>query len=593
MQGLADLLAELRRRGVFGTTAIYIVAAWVLVQVVSEILPAFNIPEFAIRYVWIGVVLGFPLALLAGWRYDISTGGIRRTATRGAGLESGTALQRSDYVLFGAVGLLVAGLAAVLITQIAGQALPPGDLPGRELAPDSVAILPLDNFTGDEAQDYFVAGLHEALTAGLTGIRALRVISRTSATALAGSGKTVPEIGQALGARNIIEGSVFRSGDRIRVTVQLIDALTDQHLWAENFERDLTDLLTLQSELTRAIAQQIEVTLTPEEDQRLSKERPVDPEVYQRYLKGMYFLKQYTPDSIAKGLPYLHEAVELDPSNARAYAGLALGYNTIGHHFGEDAFPRAMAAAQRALELDAFSGEAWAALAEAQVYHDYAFETADRSYRRALELAPSLDEAHAHYSYLLVLFDDWDAAFSHSHRARELNPLDPTWAFFTGWLYLARADYVEAEAHFQEALEIHQNFPLGLWGLGELYMRQGRLDEGITVLEGIPPGVPVRNWALGPAYATVGRDDDARRVIAEMTAAPGPKEKLFIALAYATLGDFDQAMDWLESCYETRVDWLPWIVIHDGYGHGFEDLRDNSRFQALIDRFGLPEPAAG
>lgn len=592
MSGIAGLLAEFRRRGVFGTTAIYIVAAWVLVQVASEILPAFNIPEFAIRYVWIGVVLGFPLALLVGWRYDISARGIRRTSARAAGLDSGADLQRSDYILLGGTGLIVAGMAAVLIAQIARQALPPGDLPGRELAPDSIAVLPLDNFTGDEEQDYFVAGLHEALTASLTGIRALKVISRTSATALAGSGRTVPEIGQALGARNIIEGSVFRSGDQVRVTIQLIDAATDQHLWAENFERDMTDLLVLQSELTRAIAEQIQVNLTPEEDRRLSGERPVDPRVYQLYLKGMYFLKQFTPNSIAKGLPYLHEAVELDPSNARAYAGLALGYNTIGHLFGEDAFPKARAAAQRALQLDEFSGEAWAALAEAQVYHDYAFETADRSFRRALELAPSLDEAHAHYSYLLVLFDDWDTAFSHSHRARELNPLDPTWAFFTGWLYLARADFVEAEAHFRDAVEIHQDFPLGVWGLGESAIRQGRIDEGITLLEGIPPGVPVRNWALGSAYAVAGRDDDARRVIAEMTAAPGPKEKLFIAIAYATLGDFDQAMDWLESCYETRVDWLPWIATRNGYGQGLESLRNDPRFQALIGRFGLPEPAS-
>ncbi|HSM68763.1 MAG TPA: hypothetical protein VK830_03540, partial [Xanthomonadales bacterium] len=412
-----------------GTTAIYIVASWVLVQVASEILPAFNIPDFAIRYVWIGVTLGFPLALLVGWRYDISTRGIRRPARTAGGHPTERSLRRSDFVLLGGIAALALGMVAVLVVQIARQQETGGiAAPAREMTANSVAVLPLDNFTGDPEQAYLVAGLHEALTAGLTGIRALKVISRTSASAVAGTGKTVPEIGRALGARNILEGSVFSSGDRLRVTLQLIDALTDQHLWAENFERELTDLLFMQSELTRAVVQQIQVTLAPEEDQRLAMQRQVDPQVYPLYLKGMYFLKQAGPNSIAKGMPYLQQAVELDPGNARAWAGLALGYNTIGHNFGEDAFPKAMASARRALELDEYSGEAWAALAEAQVYYGYDWAQSDRSYARAIQLAPSLDEAHAHYAYLLALLGRWEEAMQHTLTARELSPLDQTWA---------------------------------------------------------------------------------------------------------------------------------------------------------------------
>jgi TolB-like protein len=210
----------------------------------------------------------------------------------------------------------------------------------RDVDPNSVVILPLDNFTGDPDQEYFVAGLHEALTAGLTSISALKVISRTSASVSAGSNKTLPEFGLELGVASIIEGSVFRSGDRVRVTVQLVNAQTDEHLWAENYERELVDMLARHGEVAREIARQIQVALTPGEELRLSDTREVDPAIYQQYFKGMYFLKQYTPDSIEKGLPYLHQAVELDPANARAYAGLALGYNTIGHGIGRDAYVR-------------------------------------------------------------------------------------------------------------------------------------------------------------------------------------------------------------------------------------------------------------
>lgn len=584
--GIAGFLSELRRRGIFGTSALYIVAAWVVVQVASEMLPAFNIPDYAIRYVWTGVVLGFPLALLVGWRYDVSKQGVRRT---GADPEADSLLRPSDYLLLTGVGVLGIGISAVLVMKIAGLQEPvPGGLTVRKLAPNSVAVLPLDNFTGDPEQEYFVAGLYEALTAGLTGIRALKVISRTSASALAGSGKTVPEIGQALGARNVIEGSVFLSGDRVRVTVQLIDALSDQHLWAENFEREMTDLLALHSELTRAIAEQVQVTLTPEEDQRLRTERLVDPKIYQLYLKGMYFIRQYTPEGIEKGLPYLHQAVELDPGNARAYAGLALGYNRIGHGFGRDAFPKALAAARQALELDEHLGEAWSALAEAKLYHEYDYTGAQRAFQRALQLAPSLDEAHGHYGALLSLLGRWEETFQHLEKARELAPLDPGWSAFEGWLYMSRGEFERARELYEESLALAPGFPFGLAWLGDLYRLQGRPEDAIEIQERIPEGNPIRNWALGPTYALTGRREAAERIASDMARDPGPKDKLFLALTHTALGDRDEGMHWFEICYQSRVDWLPWVAISRGYAGVDDDLLADPRFQALIARLNIP-----
>jgi tetratricopeptide (TPR) repeat protein len=331
----------------------------------------------------------------------------------------------------------------------------------------------------------------------------------------------------------------------VRITVQLIDAISDEHLWAESYERGTFDLMALQDEVTRAIAAQIRVALTPEEDERLSTVRKIDPEIYELYLKGMYYLKQYSPGGLKKGLEYLTLAVEKDPANPRAYAGLALGYNTIGHGIGRDAFPKALAAARQALKLDEHSGEAWAALAEAQLYHDYDWEASDRSFRRALQLSPSLDHAHAHYAYLLALLGRWEEVFVHAEKAMELSPLDPLWVFFAAWLYMVDNQMDRAIALTEESLELSPGFPLGLYVLGQFHLMHGRTDEAIEVQEQIPGKNPIRNWALGPAYGLAGRVEDARRVAAEMSVDPGPKDMLHIASTYAAMNDNDNAMFWL------------------------------------------------
>jgi TolB-like protein len=290
--------------------------------------------------------------------YDISSSGVSRTRAVDSNECADSSLKRFDYLFMSGVAVIAIGIIFAMLAEIVKlqDSLQPS-FAVREIDPNSLAVLPLDNYTGSPEDEYFVAALHEAFTAGLTSISALKVISRTSANAFVGSDHTLPEIGQALGVANIIEGSVFKSGNTVRITLQLIDALTDQHLWAENFERDMKDLMALQSEVTRAVAQQIRVTLTPGEEDHLNTLRAVDPVVQQLYLKGMYFLHQYTPEGIQKGLGYLQQAVDVDPSNPRAYAGLALGYNTIGHGVGRDAFPYALAAARRALDLDPNSGE--------------------------------------------------------------------------------------------------------------------------------------------------------------------------------------------------------------------------------------------
>lgn len=585
---LTGFFEELRRRRVFSTAVIYIVAAWVVVQVASEAFPAMNIPEVAIRYVWIAVILGLPLALVFGWMYDLTTRGITRTPPVSTGESAGVSLTAADYFILGGLGVLAFGIIIVLFGEISRVETPAGfDIASRGVHPNSIAVLPLANLTGDPDQEYLVAGLQDALITDLSRISALRVISRTSASLYKTVKKSLPEIGRELGVANIVEGSVFRDAGRVRVTVQLINARTDEHLWAENYERDIKDMLALQGEVARAIARKIQAVLTPEEESRLSSAQTIKPEVYEAYLRGMFHLKQYTPEGVEKGMHYLQEAVEKDPANARAWAGLALGFNTLGHGIGLDAFPKAMHAATQALELDEYSGEAWAALAEAQLYYDWDWVKAEKSFKRALQLSPSLDHAHAHYAFLLALLGRWEESFTEAELARQLSPLDPTWAAFAGWLYMLERRYEEAYTAVHESLELATDMPLTLYGLGQLYSSQGLFDKAVEVHEQIPADNPVRNWALGPSYAMAGRREDALQIAAAMSESQMPKDKLHLAFLHAGLGDHDEAMWVLESCYETRVDWLPWIANNNAFGGVLAPLRDDPRFQALIKKMNL------
>ena len=584
-------ITETHRRRVFQTAALYIIAAWVILQVADLAFPGLDIPEHAIRYVWIGVIMGFPIALLFGWRYQITSQGIVRTAPLASGESAGDlGLKTTDHVLLSMLALIVVAISYGVIEEIREVEQPFGiSAFGREILPNSIAVLPLDNLTGDPGQEYFVDGLYDAMIADLSQIRALHVTSRTSARVYKNAAKPMIEIGRELGVANVIEGSVFRTNNQVRVTVQLINAATDEHLWADNFKREVKDILALQGEVARAIADQVAATLTPNEVARLTRTRQVNPDVYESYLKGMFFMSQLEPDAIPKGLQYLHDAIRIDPREPLAYAGLALGYNTIGHGMdAHGAFPKALAAAQKAVELDEYSGEAWAALAEAQLYYEWSWQVAEESFKRALQLSPNLDHARHHYAFLLVLLGRTEESFAEAERARDLSPMDPIWAADTAWLYMLEERWDEAISIAEECLSFSPDFPFCLWSMGEIYTLQGNFDEAIEYHERIVRGSPFASWALGPTYAMAGRHDEAREIARAMAENPTPKDLLFLALTYSAMGETDEALRWLEAAYESRTDWLPFIVTHNAFGGAVEPLRDEPRFREMVAKLKLP-----
>ncbi len=344
----------------FRMTAIYIVASWVAVQVAAETFPAINIPEGAIRYVWIAVLTGFPLALLFSWKYDFTVSGIQRTPATHEDVATARSLTRVDYGILAALSLVVLatlfGVGQRLIEVQTETAQAPTT---REIDLNSIAVLPLENLSPNSDDAYFAAGVHDALITSLTRITALVVTSRTSSLRV-NSKLSVPEIGRQLGVAKLLEGSVLMDVDRVRIIVQLIDAATDLHLWADTYEREIADIISVQSEVARTIADVIKVRLTPREQAALAEVRRVQPDTYRAYLKGMYQFFQETPEADLRGVKILEELARQNPTSALAHAGVAYGYSNIGHAppFPAWAYLKAKAAADLALQLDPELAEA-------------------------------------------------------------------------------------------------------------------------------------------------------------------------------------------------------------------------------------------
>ncbi len=483
---------------------------------------------------------------------------------------------------------LVVGALVVLGLNIGRwrEQLPGGVSPGRI---KSLAVLPLENLSGDPEQEYFADGMTEALIANLGKIRALQVRSRTSIMQYKDVKKPLPEIARELNVDAVVEGSVLRVAEQVRITAQLIHAPTDTHLWAESYERDMRDVLALQSEVARAIAQQIEITVTPDQEVRLAASaRPVNPETYEAYLKGMFHLNKFTPEGTKKGLDYLRQAIEKDPADPLAYGGLALGYVASAHGPGAppDALERAEAAALKALELDETLTEAHAALAQIKLYRDWDWAGAEQAFQRALKLNPNLTLTRAHYSWYLLLFGHTDEALAEMKRVQEVDPLTPLWPAWQGSQYLSAGLYNEAIDEARKSLELDPDFAVGLDVLGSAYAAKGMYEEAIKAHQ--RAGVLSRDGksALGRTYALAGRQDEARLVLAELEADPTHWDTWFIAQIYAVLGEKDEAFRWLEAAFEPpRHPYVPWIR----YPHAFKPLHDDPRFGDLLRRMNFPE----
>lgn len=455
----------------------------------------------------------------------------------------------------------------------------------------AVAVLPLRNLTGSPDQEYFVDGLTEALIVDLAKIRGLKVMSRASIMRYKGTDKSPQEIARELNVGALLEGSFLKAGERVRITAQLVDAATDHALWAESFDRGQEDILSIQSEVARAIAEQIQVQLSPGERAELARPRRVDPEAHEAYLKGRYHWNQRTLDGLLHGIEFFRAAIDRDPAYAVAYVGLSDSYNLLGYYNvrpPKETYPLAKASAAKALEIDEGIAEAHASLGYTRLFFDWDWEGAATSFERAITLNPSYASGHQWYGWYFFAAGRLDRAMTAMQRALELDPLSLIINDHMALALSLAGKHEQAIDRLQETLELDADYPLAHQRLGVVYIRQGEPERAIPSLRRavkLSDG-NVGLGRLGLAYGLADRRDEAVAVLERLADRTQQRftSPLETALVHLGLADYDSTLKWIERAIDQRIsdlvrfDLYPWPPA----------LREDPRWQQLRERLGLP-----
>jgi serine/threonine-protein kinase len=437
----------------------------------------------------------------------------------------------------------------------------------------SVAVLPLANVSGDKTQDYFCDGMTDELITRMAQVSTIRVSSWTSTSRYKDGKKTIPEIGQELKVGAIVEGSVMRSGDRVRITAQLIDVATDRHLWAKTYEGDLRDVLTLQSEVAQSIAKEIRVKLSPQEEERLARSHPVNRDAYEAYLKGE-----------------MEKAIQLDPNYAPAYAGLAgnLFFSGFwGFQAPNEVFPKMKEAAEKALQLDANLASAHAKMALYRLNYEWNWAEAEKEFRKALELNPSDQDTHHEYAHFLLAMDRPEESVAESQRAVQLNPFDEMLTACLGWHCFYSGQYDQTIQHCLKTFSIEPGSFWGHMNLGWVYEQKEKFPEALAAFKKaiIAFDIPMSQAALAHCYAVSGNRQQAEEILHNLE-EKSKKEYVSpydLATIYDGLGNRDKVFELLEKAYAIRAGYL----VHIKWEPRFASLRSDSRFQDLVHRMGL------
>lgn len=507
-----------------------------------------------------------------------------RVAPRG---ESRRALLPAVLVLLGIVGCLVGLNIGGVRSKVFGKI---------STAPiDSIAVLPLKNLSDDREQDYFADGMTEALITNLGKVGALRVISRTSVMRYKDTKKPLPEIARELQVDALVEGTVSRAGDRLRITANLIQASPERHIWAETYERNLSDVIALQNDVARTITQQIQVQLTPEEHVRLSASRLVDPEAYKLYIKGRYFWVKRNRESFDRAMGYFQQAIDRDPTYAAPYSGLADCYVLFGSSFDvggqapNDVQPKAKAAALKALELDHSLADAHNSIAYIKLTYDWDWTGAEAEFKKSLALNPGHAHGHHWYAHLLLSSGRPEEALAESNRALELDPVSPIINLHLGWHYLYTKQHDRAIEQLAKTLELDPDYALAHWYLGLAYEQKKMYPDALREMgrakDLLPTNLAVQ-CDIGHLYAVSGDKGDAEKMIAKLKEESARRyvNQYELALIYIGLGQNDQAFKALERAYREHSDMMVYLNVDPRLDY----IRSDSRFADLIRRVGVP-----
>ena len=460
----------------------------------------------------------------------------------------------------------------------------------------SLAVLPLNNLTSDPGKDYFADGMTEDLITQLSKLGDLKVISHTSVLQYKGSHKPLPQIARELNVDAVVEGAVQLDKDRVRITAQLVDGSTDQHIWAETYDRELSNVLLLQSDVARDIAKQIDLELTPQAEQHLARSaRPVNPDAYEDYLLGRYYWKKRTANGLAQSGKYFQQAIQKDPNYALAYSGLSDYFAFLTLIGGPEilqprvAMTNAKAAAVKALQLDDSLAETHASMGHILHNYDWDFQGAEREFKRAIELNPNYATAHHWYSHYLMQVGRTEESLNEARRAVELDPLETTINNGLARQYYLSRQYDKAIAQCQTGLQIDPTYLPARIQLALAYEQTGKLAEAITELEtarNAAPSLPVTHALLAHAYATAGRKTDAEHELSVLTAATAHNQYVppsYLAIIWLALGNKNKAFFYLDQSYQDRSEQMLYLKVEPLV----DPLRSDPRFDALLIKVGL------
>jgi len=586
-----NFFAELKRRNVYKVAVAYIVAGWALSQGIAQVFPVFDIPNWVIRLIVLLIIIGLPIALILAWTFELTPQGIKRTED----VDLAVAVQqpkKRTWIFVVIIGALVSIGLFFLGRYSAFNGAPRQDASAARteaatVSNKSIAVLPFDNLSRDPDNAYFAEGVQDEILTRLAKVADLKVISRTSTQHFKSTPENLPQIAKQLGVAHILEGSVQKASDQVRVNVQLINALTDAHLWADTYDRKLTDIFAVESEIAKTIAESLQARLTGSEKSLIAKAPTANPEAYELYLKGRFFWNKRTGDDLRKSIEYLKQAIAKDPGYALAYAALADSYGLLRFYGGaspaESVVP-AEAAAKKALELDDSLAEAHASLGLIAT-EELEINRGVNELERAIQLNPNYATAHHWLGLALATLRQSDRSIGELKRALELDPLSMIINADLSIIYLYARRYDAAEAQARKTLEMDSRSFVAHYYLGAALQLTSRLKEAIPEFQ---KAVELNNdpysiAMLAQAYARNGQTDEARKLLAHLNEMAKSAEvpEYALAIAYTSLGEKERAIEALEHGFAGGNKSYLFLLPGDPF---LDDLRDDPRFEALVQK---------
>jgi TolB-like protein/tetratricopeptide (TPR) repeat protein len=581
MSDKPSFFSELKRRNVYKVAVAYAIVGWLLVQVATQVFPFLEIPNWVVRSVIVVVVIGFPIALVIAWAFEITPQGIERTEVADT-MPSAAGQKKHTWIYVAIVGAVL----SIGLFFLGRYGFRNASSSSSELPPKSIAVLPFDNLSRDPDNAYFCEGVQDEILTRLAKVADLKVISRTSTQHFKSTPDNLPEIAKQLGVTNILEGSVQKAGDQVRVNVQLINAMTDAHLWADTYDRKLTDIFAVESDIAKSIADTLQARLTGTEISVMMKRPTESTEAYQLYLKGRFFWNKRDVNDLHKALDYFQQSARTDPNYALAYAGIADVYVLLPLFGGAnpaDAYPKAKEAANKAIALDPNLAEPHAALGLVANIFDFDFSLSLREFEKAISLNSNYATAH-HWLGNSVLegIGDFDRSIVELKRAIELDPLSIAINVDLGVSYYFAGLYQEGIAQTRKALDLDPNSYYAHYNLGEVLEVSGDLPGAIseyeksTALDTDPYALAL----LGHAQALAGNRDAAEKILQQLAASPRYVADYSVGLVYLGLGDKNQALDWFEKSFAKRQPDLNTIR----FDPLLRPLHDDPRFEQLAEK---------